>query len=400
MRTRRIIVSSLRALAAHKVRGLLAVGSVAVGVAAVLLTSALGAGAEREMTRRMDAIGTNLLVIRPAQTQRLVARKTIRGEVTTLTVDDYEAIARLPYVAAAAPGVEVPVRAKSGNLATMTKVLGTSPAYPVVRNARLGRGRFLDGDDDRNARRVAVLGARVADTLFPGSDPLGREIRIRSVPFEVVGVLDSRGVLPDGSDEDNQILVPLRTALRRVANTTWLTGIFVSVDDPRAMSAAAAGIRELVRTRHGRDDFDVQNTTKFVSMQKQVAGFLTRLGTGLGAVALLVGGTGILALMLTSVRERTPEIGLRMAIGATAGDVVTQFLIEGTLLTAGGWLGGLAISAVGAVAVAVGTEWTLAVPADALLASAVMVVVAGIAFGALPARKASRIPPIVALQSR
>jgi putative ABC transport system permease protein len=155
-----------------------------------------------------------------------------------------------------------------------------------------------------------------------------------------------------------------------------------------------------MRDRHGREDFSIQNTMKFVSMQKRTADFLTLLATGLGAVALIVGGTGILALMMMSVKERTREIGLRMALGATPGEILMQFLFEATLLATGGWVAGLMIGGLGAAAVAIGTEWKVAVPFDALLASAVMVVVAGLGFGAFPARKASLMPPIDALQSR
>ena len=165
----------------------------------------------------------------------------------------------------------------------------------------------------------------------------------------------------------------------------------------RDVDAARAEITALLRERHGRDDFAVQNTTKFLAMQKQTADFLTLLATGLAGIALLVGGAGILALMLMSVRERTGEIGLRMAVGATPHDILAQFLFEATLLALGGWMAGLAIGAIGAAAVALGTEWTLAVPVDALLASIAMVLITGLGFGAFPARKASLLPPIEAL---
>ncbi len=194
--------------------------------------------------------------------------------------------------------------------------------------------------------------------------------------------------------------MPIRTALRRVLNDTWLTSVFVSARDPSKMDEARAAITTLLRARHGRDDFSLQNTTKFVAMQKQAADSLTWFGTGLGAVALLVGGTGILALMMMSVKERTSEIGLRMAVGATPRDVLVQFLFEATLLAGGGWVAGLVLGAIGAAAIALGTEWTLAVPRDALVLSLAMVLVAGLGFGALPARKASLQPPMAALRSR
>ncbi len=161
--------------------------------------------------------------------------------------------------------------------------------------------------------------------------------------FDVVGVLESKGVLPDGSDEDNQILVPIRTALRRVFNVTWLTGIFVSVEDRDRLDEARAAIADLMRARHGRDDFSLQNTEKMLAMQKRTADLLSLLASGLAGVALLVSGSGILALMMMSVKERTSEIGLRRALGATTRDILGQFLLEATMLAGGGWLLGSAL---------------------------------------------------------
>jgi putative ABC transport system permease protein len=403
---------ALRALFAHRLRALLALSSITIGVLAVVLLGAIGAGAQRDVVQRMAALGTNLIVVRPAAVQRSASRKTIAGTVTTLRVEDFEAIAALPFVTAAAPDAERPVRAKAGRTTTLTKILGTTPAYPRVRNFRIRAGRFFDADDDAHARRVAVLGAQVADALFDGANPIGRELRVRGVPFDVIGVMERKGVMPDGSDEDNEILVPLRTALRRVLNVTWLNGIFVSVDDP----SRADAVREVMRERSGvrrpcrrcdrggaaaalQDDFVVQNTLRLVQMQQRAAGALTLLAAGIGGVALLVGGAGILALMLMSVRERTGEIGVRMAVGATPRDILLQFLFESTLLAAGGWLLGVAGGAIAAVIVAAATQWTIAVPLDALLASAAMVLLAGVGFGLVPARQASRLAPMDALRS-
>ena len=394
----RTVRMSLRALLAHRMRALLALSSMSIGVMAVVLTSAIGAGAQREVAARIETIGTNLIVVRPATVPRLASRPTIAGVVSTLTPDDCAAIAALPFVAAAAPDAERNVRAKAGNSSTKTKVLGTSPRYPVVRNFRLESGRFFDDDDDRHARRVAVLGSSVATALFDGANPIGREILVRSVIFEVIGVLESKGVAPDGSDEDNQIFVPLKTVLRRVLNKPSLSGIFVSVRDPRRIDDARRAIAEVLRARHGRDDFGIQNTMKFVAMQKQTADFLTLLAAGLGGIALVVAGSGILALMTMSVKERTSEIGLRMALGATPRDVLLQFLFEATLLTGCGWLAGIAAGGIGAAIVAFATDWKVARPINALVASAAMVLLCGLGFGVFPARKAARMQPIDALR--
>ncbi|MEO8502400.1 MAG: ABC transporter permease [Acidobacteriota bacterium] len=414
MKLRRTLGPGLRALLVHRVRAGLAFASIGVGVAAIVFTSALGAGAEGEVQRKIDALGTNLLVVRPAQVQTLTGRKSMRGSVTTLSVDDYEAIAALPLAALTAPAAEGVLRVKAGHTAMATSVLGTNPSFPRVRRFALAAGRFLDERDDREARRVAVLGARVSESLFPGESPIGREIRLRSIPFEVIGVLEAKGAMADGSDLDNQVLVPIRTALRRVFNTRWLSNVYVDVrNEPgagqsAAMDSAVQTIAALVRTRHRerhparaaqRDDFSVQNTSRFLAMQKQATGTLGVVASGIAGLALLVGGTGILALLLLAVRERTAEIGLRMAVGARRRDIVVQFLLEASLLSLGGWVAGLAVGGLGATWVAFATDWKVGVPGGAVLVSLAMVVLIGLGFGAIPARQASLLAPADALHT-
>jgi putative ABC transport system permease protein len=401
MRLRRSLGVSLKALFAHKVRATLAVASVSVGVAALVLTGAISTGAEREVRRRIDAMGVNLLVVRPARVERFPPREEVKGTVTTLRLDDVQAIADLPVVSHAAPGVEGQVEVKADAAATTTRLLGTTPAFPVVRRFAVESGRFFDPDDDRNARRVAVLGARVADALFDGH-PVGRQIRIERIPFEVIGVLAPKGVLADG-DEDNQVLVPIRTALRRVFNTNWLNVVFVSARDPGSTAVAEAGIGAVLRQRHraardGEPDFEIQNADKFFALQQQAAGILGQFATGLAATAVVVGGTGIVGLMLLSVKERTGEIGLRIAVGARPRDILIQFLMEATILALGGWAAGTVVGAAGATVVRLSTAWPVATPVQAVLASLGMALALGLGFGVVPARRASRTPPIQALR--
>lgn len=402
MKLRRTLGPSLRALFAHRVRALLAVSSVTAGVAAVVLTSAIGKGVAQDIRGRIEAIGANLLVVRPAPVKRLVARKDVKGSVSTLRVEDFQAVAQLERIARAVPGIEGPARVVAGGSSTTTKVLGTWPDFPTVRGFEVRRGRFFDEDDDRLARRVAVLGARVADALLD-PDAAGGTIRIRGIPFDVVGVLAPKGALA-GGDEDNQIVIPLKTALRRVFNVTWLTTMFVRVRDARAMGEVEREIRTLLRGRHrlapdDPSDFEVQNATGFLLLQQDAARTLTRITGGVAAIALVVGGIGILVLMLLSIRERTSEIGLRMAVGARPRDILVQFLFEATLLALAGWAGGILLGAIGASVVALGTSWKVGMPWEALLASVAMATLIGLGFGALPARRASLIPPIQALRA-
>jgi putative ABC transport system permease protein len=404
VRLRRALRLSRRALFAHRLRTTLALTSVAMGVAGVLLTSAIGKGAEAEVRRGIEAAGANLLVIRPAQVRRSAARKKINGVVTTLRLDDYRAITALPLAIEAAPGVDSSLRVRSGGGSMLATVAGTAPTIARLRRLRVQSGRFFDDEDDAAARRVAVLGARIAQTLFPDDDPVGSDLRVRGLPFEVVGVLEPKGIEPDGSDQDGYVFIPVRTALRRVFNTTWLTAIFVSVPDRGRMREAEAGLRLLLRERHrlvpgASDDFDVQDQVKVLAMQQEAVESLTRLTAGLAAVSMLVGGAGILGLMILSVKERTAEIGLRMAVGARPMDVLVQFLGEATLLSVGGWIMGMVLAGMGGFAVALGTEWNVALPVGAVLASFFMALVTGLGFGALPARKASLLPPIHALRT-
>ncbi len=402
MRLRRSISLSVKALFAHRVRASLALASVSGGVAAVVLTSAIGAGAERDIRGKIESMGVNLLVVRPVQVKRSAARKELNGAVTTLRLSDYDAVAELPIVSRAAPGVELPVSLKTGASAMKTTMLGTTADFLAVRRFEIQRGRFFDADDDRATRRVVVLGARVAETLFD-DDPVGQQIRIRRVPFDVIGVLAPKGALADG-DEDNRVLVPIRTALRRVFNSTWLSVVFVSVraEDPGNIVDAERWIGAVLRDRHrvagdGRPDFEVQNAARFFTMQRQTAESLGTMSTGLAGIALVVGGTGIMALMLLSVKERTSEIGLRIAVGATSRDIITQFLLESTILALGGWTGGILIGAVGATVIASSTAWPVAAPVQAVSVSLAMAVTIGLGFGAIPARKAALISPMQAL---
>lgn len=400
----RRLLPSIRALFAHKVRTSFALLSVAAGVGAVVLIGAVGKGAEVQILSQTAKLGSNLLAVRPSQVNTTAGRKELSGLVTTLDMGDYEAITRLPLVAEAAPGSEAALIVRVGDGSMTAMVLGTTPNYLEIGGFQLREGRFLDADDNRAALRVAVLGARIDQTLFGEDDPIGRDIRIQGDSFEVIGVLSAKGILADGSDEDNLVLIPVRTALRRVFNVTWLNPVFVSVRRPQDIDTAQAQIGNLLRIRHRLrqlakpDDFSIQNPAKTLAMQKQAADSLGLLTDGLAGGSLVVGGVGILAIMLMSVKERTGEIGLRMAVGARPRDILTQFLLEATLLSLGGWLVGMALGAVGGTAIAFGTSWKIAAPVNAILASLAMALITGLGFGAYPALRASLLPPIQALR--
>jgi putative ABC transport system permease protein len=406
MKLRRHLRPLLHPLTAYPLRTILSLAGIAVGVATFLVAQAIGAGAQREMADTVRALGTDLILVKPLLVKVQVARRQIAGWATTLRLEDTVAIATLPSVRAVAPAIEDIVRVKAGSTAMKAKVRGTTEAYRSLRGFTLASGRSLTADDERSAHRVAVLGASVARELFPAGDAVGRELRIRGVPFEIVGTLAAKGATTDSADQDNQVLLPLSTALRRVFNARWLTSAYVGVTDPAAVPATEAAIVAVLRTRHRRgmgetaDDFAVQNTTKTRATQNELTAALGRYGTGLALIALFVGGVGMLALMLLSVRERTGEIGMRLAIGARPRDILLQFLAESALLALAGWAVGALLGGLAIAAIATGTGWAVEVPFEASALALAICLGIGVGFGALPARLAAGLAPVQALARR
>jgi putative ABC transport system permease protein len=405
MRTLRALRVSARGLFAHRMRATLAVASVAAGVVAVIVTGAIGEGTKEEVLRQTENMGTNLLVVKPADVRFSPARRELKGEMTSLKLDDYQAILRLPRVSDAAPGIQNPAATvKANNRAMGALILGTTSSYVDVCRFHLHEGRFLSPEDNLNASRVVVLEARVTETLFGEENPIGQEVRIRGIPFEVIGVLEAKGVLADGSDVDGGVIIPIHTALRRMYNFTFLNQVFITVRNISEMDTARQDVAQLLRDRHrlnrgGKpDDFVIQDKTQVLAVRRRLAESLTLLATGLAAASLAVGGAGILALMLMSVKERTSEIGLRMAIGAKPRDILVQFLLESTSIAAGGWILGMALGTIATFTVAKATTWATSSSPELVLSTLAVVAITGLGFGAYPARKASLMPPIQALR--
>jgi putative ABC transport system permease protein len=405
MRMLRALHVSARGLFTHKMKAALAMSTVAVGVGAVVVTGAIGEAAREEVLRQTENMGTNLLVVRPIQVRHSAARQELQGEVTSLKLDDYQAIIGLARVSTATPGFEdSAINVKAGNHAMAAEIVGTTSAYMAVCRFRLRQGRFLDADDDLSTRRVAILGARVNDTLFGQQNAIGQQIRLRDIPFEIIGVFRAKGVLADGADQDGQVVIPIRTAMQRVFNYRWINKIYLNVRGVTEMDEVRMEVAELLRDRHrlkqgGKpDDFEIQDKTQMLAKRKQLAESLTLLATTLAAASLVVGGVGILALMLMSVKERTTEIGLRMAIGAKSRDILIQFLLEATCIAAGGWLVGMALGTIATVIVAKTTAWRTTISPELVLSTLAVVAMSGLGFGTYPARKASLMLPIQALR--
>jgi putative ABC transport system permease protein len=385
-------------------RSALAGLGVTVGVAVLVAMVAVGQGAEHAVLRSLRSMGTDLVVVSAGKVVVIAGRARQTGNVTTLTVQDAEGLGEgLPHVRLAAPVQSQKLPVKWRELSTQTTVVGTTPAYLLAKNARVQSGRGFETEELRGALRVAVLGPSVVTNVFGDASPIGETVRINRIPFEVIGVLEARGLDSLGQDQDDLILVPVSTALRRIFNLDYVNNIFVQAT-PGQTALAMDEVREVLRRRHrirqGKDDdFTLQDQAQAVATELEAARSFTGLVAAVSAVALLIGGVGILAVMLIAIRERIREIGLRRAVGATARDVLVQFILEALIISLLGGVVGLGLGVIAAVVAARLGDWPLVIsPASALLAIVVSTVV-GVLFGAYPARRAARLDPTVALRS-
>lgn len=405
MRRLRTVRVSARALLAHRTRAVLALAGITLGVATVLVMVAIGEGAEREVIRGIESFGTNLLVVTAGKLETPAGRTRQASRATTLTVSDAEAIAtECLSVARTVPVHSQPARLAHGNVSTTADVVGASPDYFTVRNFDLAEGRLFEEEDDRASLRVGVLGARTRASLFGASDPIGEIVRVGRVPFVVIGALREKGVSPDGADQDAQIVVPLRAALRRVFQEDHIDLVYVEARSKDEMETAEAEVRDLLRERHGLDrpgeddDFTIQNLLRVRRTEVEAARSFTVMISGVAGISLLVGGVGIMSIMLLTVRERTAEIGLRMATGARRRDILSQFLVEALVLGLTGGLAGIGLGLGSAAALGRWTDWATAIPTGLVLLSLAVSLLVGLFFGAYPARRASLLDPIEALR--
>jgi putative ABC transport system permease protein len=397
---------SARQLGVHRTRTALSLLGIVIGVSSVISMVAVGHGARQEVMGRIEAMGTDLIMVTPAQVRSAVGRAQVRGTVTTLTPQDAEAILdEVPQVMAAAPWASRRMPLTFEGRSSSTTILGITPEVLDVLNVGTATGSFYTDRDEITAGRSLVLGPSVANALFGDEQAVGRRVRIGQVPFDVVGVLRPRGTDLSGVDQDDVVMIPLRTALRRVFNQEWLGGIYLRARSGADMEPAADQVRWLLRERHrldridADDDFVIQTQVEIMAAHREIGDTFTTLVGGIAAVSLLVGGVGILAVMLMSVRERTREIGLRLAVGAKRRDVRTQFLTEAVMLGTGGGLAGVALGLTGAAVLAVATDWAVQVEPVSVGFSFGFALLVGVFFGVYPAHRASLLDPVVALRS-
>jgi putative ABC transport system permease protein len=396
---------ALKAVTAHKLRALLAIVGIVVGVAAVIVMLAVGEGAKRDVLGKIQGLGTNILIVSAGQLKNVAGRPQLVGNVTTLDLRDAKAIIEeCPAVARVAPIQSRKLAVKYGTGTANTSIVGTSADFPAVREFRTIVGRFFDADDVQGTQRVAVVGQTVLTNLGAGRSLAGETIRINNVPFEVIGVLEAKGVNYAGIDEDDQILIPISTALRRVFNLTHLNSLYIQARDERAMGAAVREVTEFLRDRHRirvsqPDDFTLQTQAEILEAAQETSQTFSLLLGSIAGISLFVGGIGILAMMVISVRERTREIGVRRAVGARRRDILLQFIIEATSLSLAGGLVGSVVGVAGEGIVGRLTGWPTAISPLAILMAFGVSAAIGIFFGAYPARRAARLDPIVALRA-
>ncbi len=402
MRAMVLVKVALQSILKNTMRTLLTMLGIIIGVGAVIVMVAVGLGAQARINEQIQNLGTNMIV--------LTAGSSTQGGVSQgaqsfnrLTVDNATTLRRESSVLVAiSPVIFAPGQVQGGLGNWRTVVNGVSTDYAVVRDWSVTSGSFFDVTDERAARKVVVIGATVAENLYPDQDPVGQEIQIRNVPFKIIGVLAEKGQTAGGSDQDDVVLAPYTTVQTRLAGRQFIPQILASTGSPEEIPTAMDEIRAIMREQHRLaewedDDFTVRNQTDLAEAAESTTEVMTMLLAAIASISLVVGGIGIMNIMLVSVTERTREIGIRLATGAHGSDILTQFLVESTVMALLGGAIGIAVGFAGARVLGHFTGWSTVVSVPTVLVALAFSAGVGIFFGLYPARKASSLNPIDAL---
>lgn len=388
-------------LIANKMRSILTMLGIIIGVAAVIALVSIGNGVKQDIQNSISSLGSNLLMVMPGAPRTPGVRPSA-GSMKSLKVSDYEAISKLDGVKAASPMTNGSYVVIYQNKNWTTSVSGVSYNYLDVNNWSMKSGRFLSEKNVQNRERVAVVGKTVVKNLFGDEDPVGAEIRVKNIPFRIIGVLNSKGSGAMGNDQDDMVIIPYTTAMERVEGVDYLRMIYVVGKDESGIDRLQSDIENLLRVRHGikdtnLDDFNIQNMNSIMETMEETTGTLTLFLGAVAAISLVVGGIGIMNIMLVSVTERTREIGVRKALGATYSVIVTQFLIEAVVISLMGGIIGiiLGIGSSKLIGLASGMSTVISIPTIVMSFAFSMAI--GLIFGIYPARKAAKLNPIDAL---
>ncbi len=398
-----LLLIGLQALTRNRMRAALTVLGIVIGVAAVIATLAIGQGARAAVQAQIRSLGANVMTVLPGTVTAGGVRMGMGG-VTTMTPEDADAIAReCPAVALVAPGVRTSGQAVYGNQNWGTSIQGTTPAFVDIRQWPVQDGAFFTESDVRGATKVCVIGQKVRDQLFAGADPVGQTIRIKDMPFKVLGVLSFKGGQGFGGDQDDVVLMPYTTVQRKFLGITHVQNINVSAVSEGAVNDAVSQITDLLRERHrirpgGDDDFFIFTQLDIASTAESTSKVMTTLLASIAAVSLLVGGIGIMNIMLVSVTERTREIGIRRALGARQSDIRAQFLFEAAILSMAGGALGVAIGITVSNVITSVARWPTQVQPEVVVIALGFASMVGVFFGFYPAQRAAKLDVIESLR--
>ncbi len=405
MKLYRNLKLSTNALLINRSRTLFSILGVAVGIATVIVTVAIGEGAKEKALAPIKAMGTNVLLVNSGKVKIIFGREKQNSNVTTLKLRDVEILSEIEGIQELSPFQEQSMNLKYQDVTTSSLVQGVSAEYPSIRNYTINSGEVFNDEDNNLARKVAVLGSDAANSLFGKEDAIDKTIFINKSPYRVIAVLNQKGLGAELGNIDNVVMIPVKTALRRLFNLDYINKIYIGVDQMENLETVEKEVAEILRMNHRldathkEDDFTLVNQLNEIRASEETAAGFNTLIIGVAAISLIIGGIGILALMILSVRERINEIGLRKSVGAKSKNIIVQFLSEALILGFAGGIAGIVIGISTSLALNIHSDWNTFISWQAVLISFVFSMVTALIFGVFPAWQAARMDPIEALQT-
>jgi len=399
----KLLTIALTALKSNKTRFFLASLGIMIGIAAVIVMVAIGKGSQHEVMTVIAKMGENLLTVNAGEMKRRGGRLRLSGNVTTLSLRDADYLSqKVGGINFVAPFEIKEMKVKYLQVLTSTNVAGSTLEFLETRNYEIASGEMFTEMDQKLGARVAIVGKTVIKNMLGGENSLGKTVRINAIPFRIIGVFESKGLDSDGVDQDDILLIPIKSMLRRILNQNYISTIYVKADSRRNIERVSVRIKTALRDRHkitdgAENDFTITSQIDLENLKAETSELFTRLIVGVASISLIVGGIGILAVMLISVKERTHEIGVRRAVGATKGDIVRQFLLESILIGLFGGFFGVVLGVGITFGVSILGAENLLLDADSIYISTSVCMIIGVIFGLFPAIKASRLDPMVAL---